>query len=81
MGNVRVVLNLLAINAVMKSAPVQAEVMRRAKRIQQAAGENFEAVAKPHKWTARAYVQTANFTGRREEARDKKLTRSLDAGR
>lgn len=78
---VRVKLNLRGLNQLMSSAPVQRLVDERAGLIAAAAGENFEAVSKPHRWTARAFVQPANGTGAREEARDKKLTGALNAAR
>ena len=81
MGKPTVNLNLPGLNALMRSAEVQAEVNRRGQRIQAAAGENFEYVASPHRYTARGYVQVNGAAGAREEARDKRLTRSLDAGR
>lgn len=81
MAKAVVTLNLKGINELMTQRRVQAEVLRRARSIQQAAGENFEVASKPHKWTARAFVQAANYKGMVEEARDKRLTRSIDAGR
>lgn len=78
---VRVTLKLRGINAVMTSPGVTAEVISRAKKIQQAAGENFKVNVSPHKYTARAFVVSANAEGAVEEARDKRLTRSIDAGR
>lgn len=81
MASVSVRLNLRGLNALMRSAPVQALVDERAKRIAAAAGPDFEVVSSPHKYTARAFVQPANGTGARQEARDKVLTRSLDAAR
>lgn len=66
---------------VLKSRPVQAEVTRRAERGARAAGEGFEAVTKPHKFTARAFVRTRDYTGRRREAQEKVLNRALDAMR
>lgn len=81
MANVRVVLKLRGLNQLMRSEPVQRVVNERAKRIAAAAGEDFEAVPKPHKWTARAYVQAKNARGMRAEARDKVLTRAVGNGR
>ena len=81
MANVKVRLNLAGINQLMSSKPVQDEVTARAKRIAQAAGSNFEVVDKPHRWTARSFVQAANPDGMREEARDKRLTGALNAAR
>lgn len=81
MANVRVKLRLKRINQLMRSQPVQSEVARRAQRIRRAAGENFEVSVKPHKWTARAYIRPANAEGAEEEARDKRLSGALNAGR
>lgn len=81
MANVRVKLNLRGIDEVLKSRGVTAEVARRAWRIKQRAGDHFEMVVIPHKWTSRAYVQSADEEGAKLEARDKTLTRALDAAR
>jgi hypothetical protein len=81
MTSVKVRLNLRALNALMKSAPVQAEVTRRAQRIADAAGEGFEAIARPARYTARAYVHTKDAVGRKRQAESSVLERSLDAGR
>lgn len=80
-SNVTVRLRLKGLNALMTSRPVASEVIKRAQAIQEAAGENFEVNVVPHKYTARAYVRAANAAGAREEARDKRLTRAIDAGR
>ena len=81
MADVKVKLKLKGINAVMTSPGAIAEVARRARRMASAAGEGFEAVVNPHRWTARAFVRTADETGRRRQAEDAVLERSLDAGR
>lgn len=81
MANVRVTLKLNGLNELMRSKPVQDMLNERANRIARAAGGNFEAVARPHKWTARAYVQPTGIEGMREEARDKRLTGAIDAAR
>ena len=81
MADVKVKLKIRGINKVMKSDPVQAEVARRAKRIANAAGLGFEAVVNPAKYTARAFVRTADFNGRKRQAEEAVLERSLDAGR
>lgn len=80
-NNVRVKLKIRGINQVMTSRGATDEVASRAQRIARAAGPNFEAVVKPHKHTARAYVRPANREGAEQEARDKTLTRAIDAGR
>ena len=81
MADVSVRLKLRGLNALMTSRPVTAEVVRRARKIQEAAGPDFEVNVVPHKYTARAYVRAANARGAVLEARDKVLTRSLNAGR
>lgn len=81
MANVTVKLRLRGLNILMKSDPVQSEVARRAQRIAAEAGEGFEAVVKPAKYTARAYVRTADATGRKRQAEEAVLERALDAGR
>jgi hypothetical protein len=81
MTGVKVKLSIKGIREVLKSSPVQSEVARRAKRIAAAAGEGFEAVVKPHKYTSRAFVQTESNEGRQRQADDAVLERSTDAGR
>ena len=65
----------------MKSDPVQSEVARRAQRIAAEAGPGFEMVVKPARYTARAFVRTADAAGAVRQARDNVLERALDAGR
>ena len=74
-------LNLRGLNALMTSPPVTAEVVRRAQAIQRAAGPEFEVNVVPHRYTARAYVRAKSAKGRRQEARDKVLTRAVDSAR
>lgn len=81
MTDVNVQLKLRGLNALMTSPPVTAEVVRRARAIQTAAGADFEVNVVPHKWTARAFIRAKNERGAREEARNKVLTRSIDAAR
>jgi hypothetical protein len=78
----QVKLNLPGLNAVMKSAAVQADLNARAARIAAAAGDGFDwAPGAPHPWVARAYVWTATGEAEREEATTRALTRAIDAGR
>ncbi len=77
----RVKLNMKGIRAVLKSQPVIDEVARRAHRIKMAAGDGFVVVVKPHKYTARAFVQTDTPEAARRQAESKVLNRALDAGR
>ena len=77
----RVKLIIRGLNALMKSQPAVDAVASRGAAIARAAGPNFEMVVKPHRYRARVYVRAANDEGRKEEAREKRLTRALDAGR
>jgi len=81
MPDVTVKLNLRGINEVMTSPEATSAVVRRAQMIKSAAGENFEVNVVPHRYTARAFIRPANSEGAKQEARDKRLTRALDAGR
>lgn len=74
-------LKLAGLNQVMRLPDVQRLLDERGRRAAAAAGPNFEYVASPHRWTARGFVQPANAEGAREEAKDKKLTRAIDAAR
>lgn len=77
--DITVKLNLKGINALMTSRPVVAEVAARAHRMAREAGEGFEAVVKPHRYTARAYVQTDldNPIGAQRQAAEHVLERVL----
>ena len=78
MASVRdVKLKLLGLNVLMRSEQAQRVVDQHGQRIARAAGENFEYVRSPHKWTARGFVQAKNARGRRQEAREKRLTRAV----
>lgn len=81
MARVKVKLNMRGVNATLKSPPVQAEVSLRAARIARAAGEGFQSVTKPHKYTSRAFVQTDGPEGAKRQAEGAVLERSMDAGR
>ena len=81
MAKPNVKLNLKGVNEIMKSAEVEADLMRRGRKIAAAAGPGFEAVSEPHKWIARVYVQAETHAARRAEAKDRVLSRALDAGR
>lgn len=74
-------LNLRGLNELMTSAAVQADLDARGRRMAAAAGEEFEYVSRPHHRTARGYVQPRSAKGARQEAREKRLLRSIDAGR
>jgi hypothetical protein len=78
MADHRVKLNLAGLNVVMRAAQPQLDQVGR--RMAAAAGEGFEYVPSPHPYTARGFVQTASARGRRREAIDKVLVRTLTAG-
>ena len=68
-------LNLRGLNTLMRAQ--QSAVDREGQRIAANAGPDFEYVRRPHKWTARGYVQTANARGMREQKRNAVLERAL----
>jgi hypothetical protein len=68
-------LNLPGINKIMTGKGARALVRRELNRMEASAGEGFEAVERPHRWTARGYVQTADAAGARRQAREKVLER------
>lgn len=82
MSDVRVKLNIGGVRKLLRSNEVQSDLARRATRAAAAAGPDYEAIVKPHRYTARAFVQTKDTDdARRREAEDKNLTRALDAMR
>lgn len=81
MANVRVKLNQRGVREVLKSSPVQADISARAARAARAGGPGIEAVTKPHRYTSRAFVQTADAEGRKRQAESAVLERALDAAR
>jgi hypothetical protein len=81
MANVIVILKLRGIQATLRSAPVQAEVSRRAARVARVAGDGFAVVTKPHRYTSRAFVQTHGDEGAKRQAEDAVLQRALGAAR
>lgn len=74
---VRAKLKMNGIREVMLSNGVRREVASLAKAMADQAGEGFEYVVKPHRRTARAFVQTADQTGRERQDRDNVLERLL----
>ena len=71
-------LNLQGINAVLREA--QPFLDEQGEAIAARAGEGFEYVAKPHRWTARGYVRATGRAGMKREARDKVLSRAVHGG-
>lgn len=81
MARVRIEMNRAAIGALLKSPEVQADLKARADRIAAAAGEGMVASVQVGKTRARASVITETVQAKRAEAKDRALTRALDAGR
>lgn len=65
----------------LKSVPVQQDLRRRADRIAAAAGPGMEASVQVGRNRARGSVITVTQKAREAEARNRALTRALDAGR
>lgn len=74
-------LNTKGIGELLKSPEIQADLLRRARNIARAAGPGMEASVRVGPSRARASVITATDGAREREARDRALTRALDAGR
>jgi len=74
-------LNSKGIRAMLRSAEVEADMLRRAERVAAAAGEGFEASSYVGSGRASARVITATGDAMRDEAENKTLTRSFGAAR
>lgn len=83
MVRVTVKMNSKGARAILRSEAVRKDLERRARAIADAAGgePDFEAESQIGDTRARASVRTATREGREAESRDKRLTRSIDAGR
>lgn len=55
--DVRVKLKLKGLNQLMRSAPIQAKVNEKAAKVAAAAGPKYRMVVRPHRYTARAFVE------------------------
>jgi len=79
---VKVVLNQKGIRHILRSQEVQKDMERRARAMAQAAGgDGFEVSSVKGRTRARASVITADEDAKMAEAVDRKLSRSIDAGR
>lgn len=74
-------LNSAGIVATMKSAGVRADVRARAERIAAAAGPGHQVRVAEGRTRVRATVTTATRAAKKSEAKNKTLTRAIDAGR
>lgn len=76
----RLVFHDRAIQGLLKSPEVQADLDRRARNIAAAAGEGYEVLRSPGR-RARAVVITGTWAAKRAEAKRGNLRRAIDAGR
>jgi hypothetical protein len=74
-------MNYKGMKQIMKSAPVLADLLRRGRAVQAAAGSGFMVTHRIGSSRARVSVITSNDRGRRAEATNRSLTRALDAAR
>jgi len=81
MAKVRISVNRNGVGEILKSDKVRAELERRAQAIADSAGEGFEADSLIGATRARASVRTASFEAMQAEAKDRVLTRAIEAGR
>lgn len=80
-ARVRVVVNRAAVRGLLRSPEMERELRQRAEKIADQAGEGFEADSDIGPNRARASVRTTTAAARRAEAKERALTRALDAGR
>lgn len=81
MARVRIVLNKSAIAGILRSGEVRRDLERRAENIARAAGPGHRVDSEVGRNRARAAVITESFEAMRKEARNRNLTRAIDAGR
>lgn len=74
-------LNRKAVRELLRSPAVRAELERRAQAIANAAGEGMETDSETGATRARAVVFTASVDAMMAEAKQRALTRAIDAGR
>lgn len=79
--NLRIELNRAGIRQLLTSREMQADLDRRAGNIAAAAGPGMRADSEPTATRARAEVVTETWEAKAAEARDRSLTRAIDAGR
>lgn len=65
----------------MKGGPMQRDLLRRAQKVKEAAGDGFGESVHKGKNRARASVITESWSARRRQGRDNILQRALNAGR
>ncbi len=77
MTGTRVKLKIRGIRKVLKGAGATREVARIAARGARDAGEGFGYVVKPGRYTARAFIQTEDGTGRKRQSDEAVLERVM----
>ena len=81
MASIRIDMNSAGIQDLLKSSPVRALLKAKADRIAAAAGPGMVAYSRVGKTRARASVVTDSYKAKRAEAKDRALTKAIDAGR
>lgn len=81
MGLEKLKLNPAGVKELLKSSGVLADLADRAGAIADAAGPGFEADSDVGTNRARASVRTVDYEARKAEAKERALTRAIDAGR
>lgn len=74
-------LNNAGFRALRTDPAVKRDLMKRAQRVAEAAGDGFEAHESPGKNRARATVGARTAKARRNQSKDNVLQRALNAGR
>ncbi|SMY01111.1 hypothetical protein BSP239C_03182 [Brevibacterium sp. 239c] len=74
-------LNNAGFRALRTDPAVKRDLMKRAQRVAEAAGDGFEAHESPSKNRARATVGARTAKARRKQSKDNVLQRALNAGR
>lgn len=77
----KIKLNRRGVRQLLRGAEIQADLRRRAEAIARAAGDGMEVESSVGRNRAHALVRTGTFEAMRAEAKDRKLTRAIDAGR
>lgn len=82
-GQIRIEMNSTGVVELLKSAEVQADLLRRGEAMQRATGspDDFDVLPIVGRQRAAVYVSTKTVAGMLAEAEDRALTRAVDAGR
>ncbi|QTV79484.1 hypothetical protein [Microbacterium sp. NIBRBAC000506063] len=80
-GKMRIQINKPGVLALLNAPEVAADLTSRGNRMAAAAGDGFEVDTTSNRDRAVVFVRTATVDAMRAEAKDRSLTRSIDAGR